>query len=114
MSVKPRSEKGFQAAVVQLARDHRWRVCEFRKVLVKRPNGSVYWATPFGADGKGFFDLVLCRAPRVVYAELKMPGNDLEPEQRLWADEVRACGGEVYAWWPDDWDEIVSVLSRGA
>tara|TARA_Y100000310_G_C19948111_1_gene475613 strand:- start:156 stop:494 length:339 start_codon:yes stop_codon:yes gene_type:complete len=60
---------------------------------------------------KGFPDLVLCRPPRLIWAELKMPGKKLTEAQELWAWALKESGQEVYAWWPKDMDRILEVLS---
>jgi len=68
------------------------------------------WRTPIQGD-KGFPDLVLARAPRVIIAELKDDRAQLSKEQKLWVERLSDCRGvEVYVWRPRDWAEIEVVL----
>ena len=62
----------------------------------------------------GFPDLVMVKAPRLIFTELKAPGKDLTPEQRVWKAELDWCDKpEVYGpWRPDDWDDITATLQR--
>lgn len=107
-SVSP--EAAFQSLVVDLAHAHGWRVVTFRRVLVRRPNGSAYWATPFGGDGPGFPDLLLVRGPDVIAAELKSKRGRLEPEQKVWRDALSRTPVRWYCWKLADWDAIKEAL----
>ena len=61
----------------------------------------------------GFPDLVLCRPPRVVFAELKTEKGKVSACQKLWLDNLRKCEGmDVFLWRPSDWDSIVEQLRR--
>ena len=59
------TEADLQQAVIECARTLGWMVAHFRPAL--RQSGR--WSTPVQADGKGFPDLVLARAGRVIFAE---------------------------------------------
>lgn len=65
-------------------------------------------------SAKGFLDLVLAkeppRAPRIIYAELKVGRRQATPEQQRWIAALHAAGQEVYVWRPDDFDLIVDIL----
>ena len=101
-------ERDFQRAVVELARITGWRVHHTRPALTRRGR----WLTPIQGD-TGFPDLVLCRPPRVIFAELKRTGGKPTPAQRGWLDALRQCAGvEVYLWTPADWSAIVETLQR--
>jgi hypothetical protein len=90
------TEKQFQAQVLDLARLLGWRVYH--------PWLSVRSAA-------GFPDLVLCRPPRLILAELKTARGRLSPAQEEWLAALRACPGvEVHVWRPMDWDAIIRVL----
>lgn len=102
------TEGEFQEAVITLAKLNGWMVAHFRPARTE--NG---WRTPMTGD-KGFPDLVLARAGRVVFAELKAHGKRLSKEQQDWAaalsgDNERA---EVYTWRPTDMETVRVLLSR--
>lgn len=111
------SEAAFQAAVVQLARLSRWRVAHFRKVRTVDHAGRPRWQTPVAADGAGFPDLVLARAGRLIFAELKAEDGSLDPEQRVWRERLEeiaiASAGLVSyrVWRPSDWTAIEEALT---
>ena len=101
-------ERDFQRAIVELARLCGWRVFHARPALTRAGE----WRTPIQGDA-GFPDLVLCRAGRVIFAELKREGGRLTPQQQGWLDALRQCAGvEVYLWTPADWDAIEAILTR--
>jgi hypothetical protein len=60
----------------------------------------------------GFPDLVLCRPPELVFAELKSATGRLTAEQSAWLELLRACGQRVFCWRPADWAEITATLAR--
>ena len=100
-------EKEFQRAVIDLARLTGWRVHHTRPALTRRGR----WLTPIQGDA-GFPDLVLVRAGRVIFAELKCNGARPTPQQQGWLDALSACAGvECYLWTPADWDAIVRMLT---
>lgn len=90
------TERAFQAQVIELARLCGWRV-HHQWSAVHSPAG---WP-----------DLVLCRPPRLVIAELKAEDGVLTPAQETWIALLRACPGvETFVWRPSDWDEISRTL----
>lgn len=99
------NEKQFTEQVIETMRRFGWLVSHFHPLQV-RPG---VWVTPVKADGKGFPDLVAVRE-RVLFAELKMPGRKLRPEQAVWRSKLAAAGAETHVWTPDDIDEIDRVL----
>lgn len=58
----------------------------------------------------GFPDLVLIRRPLVLWVELKSERGRLKPDQKVWLDDLRACGQVVYVWRPSDWPMVEKVL----
>jgi hypothetical protein len=59
----------------------------------------------------GFPDEVLCRPPRLVFAELKSEKGKLSAEQEAWLQDLRGVPGvECYVWRPSDMAEIAEVL----
>ena len=102
-------EKDFQRAVIDLARLTGWRVHHTRPALTQRGR----WLTPIQGDA-GFPDLVLCRPPRLILAELKRNGARPTPAQRGWLEALQACAGvECYLWTPADWNAVVRTLTEG-
>ena len=58
---------------------------------------------------RGFPDLVLVRE-RLLFAELKREGEDLEPDQVTWRDLLIAAGQAWYLWRPGDWATVKDIL----
>ncbi len=100
----PKSEDEFQTDVILFAQARGWRVAHFRKSRTKHG-----WRTAVSADGKGFFDLVFVRE-RIVWAELKMPGNRPSADQLAWLAALLKAGAEAYVWYPKDWVAIEDIL----
>jgi hypothetical protein len=102
------TEREFQRAVVELARLMGWRVHHTRPALTQRGR----WLTPIQGDA-GFPDLVLCRPPRLILAELKRVGGKPTVEQQAWLHALASCAGvECYLWTPADWDSVARTLKR--
>ncbi len=93
------TEAGFTKTVLQFAKLHGWKVHHGRPALTAKG-----WRTPVMGD-VGFPDIVLARAGRVLFAELKVGKNKPTHEQALW---LAACGGVV--WRPEMWDTISATL----
>lgn len=53
---------------------------------------------------------MLCRADRLLFAELKSERGRLSAAQREWREALGMAGVRVRVWRPSDWDEIVEVL----
>ena len=112
-------EAEFQANVVQLAKTTGW--------LIHHDRGD-YRQTIAG--DAGFPDLVMARAARVIFAELKSDEGNLTDTQIKWLTALSGSpwsGGttgflrpvvngagsiEFYVWRPPDIDLIAKVLSR--
>lgn len=91
----PETEQGFQDAVVHYATIRKWL-----SYHTLRSKGS----------NPGFPDLVLVRAERLVFIELKRQGRQRSPEQVEWATALAVAGQEVYCWEPIDWPTIERIL----
>ena len=90
------SEKEYQAQILELA-------CTLGWIYIHAYDSRR--STP------GFPDLVLARAPRVIFAEIKRDGLVLSLAQEVWGGELAQCPGvEYYVWRPSDWDSVVEVL----
>ena len=93
-----RTEEAFQQWVINAAVQLGWA----RELIYHTRNSR--------GSTAGFPDLVLCRPPRLIWAELKQPGRELIEAQELWAWALKESGQEVYAWWPADMDTILETL----
>ena len=101
-------EEDFRDAVVGWARHFGW---------------LVYWTWSSVHSPAGFPDLVLCRPPRLIIAELKTQ-KALPPkgDQKQWLDALQQCAAlgedvdlfmnplEVYLWRPFDEEIILGLL----
>jgi hypothetical protein len=91
------NEKAWQAEVVDTAVRLGWH--------------RLYHTFDSRRSTPGFPDLVLCRPPRLVFAELKSENGRVTREQWEWRDDLEACGAEFYLWRPSDRDEVDRVLA---
>lgn len=103
------SEEGFQQLIIEYAQKMGWMAAHFRSVRIQRADGSWYYATPAGADGEGFPDLVLSRE-RIIIAEIKKQKGRRSHAQLRWAYALARAKAEYYCWRPSDWEEIEKVL----
>lgn len=105
--VDPRriSERDFAKQVIDLAHLYGWKIAHFRPAMTKHG-----WRTPVQADGKGFFDLVMVRKYRLIFAELKSEKGKMSYEQIEWAHALRDSCGEVYDWRPSQFEAIQRIL----
>jgi hypothetical protein len=106
------TEAQFQAAVIDVARLHGWRVHHARPART-----AAGWRTPITGD-VGFPDLVLAHPRRgLIIAEIKTQTGRLSGDQEAWLialsaatrrqERVRVC-----LWRPSDWEAIVARLSE--
>jgi hypothetical protein len=94
----PETEEGFLQSVRALARTLGWQMYHTRDSRRSDPD---------------FPDLVLCRPPRLVIAELKVGRRQPTEGQLIWLLTLADCPPcEAYAWWPKDWPEIEACLKR--
>lgn len=89
------SERAWQTQVTELAHIHGWQT---------------YHTHRSDHSAEGWPDLVLCRPPRLIVAELKTAAGKLTEPQQIWLTLLDACDIEVYVWRPDDLDEVAAVL----
>ena len=90
------SEAQWQSEVLRYARRFGYR--------------SYHTRVSFGS-AKGFPDLVLCRPPRLIFAELKSDKGTVKPEQQAWLDDLAAAGQEAHVWRPRDVEAVVACLA---
>ena len=86
--------------MIELAELHRWWIYHVANV-----KGQLRSKT-----SKGFPDLVLARGRRLVFAELKLEGEEPTNDQEIWLNLLRLTSSEMYVWRPSDWREIEEVL----
>jgi hypothetical protein len=96
------NEREWQSAVVEFALLHGW---------------LYYHTLDSRGSAAGFPDLVLVRAGRLLFVELKTTQGKLTPAQSLWLDRLRdvattAGMPEVYLWRPADWPTVMETLKR--
>lgn len=100
------SEQALLEAVIELAHVRGWRCAHFRPARTERG-----WRTAVSADGAGWPDLLLCRGPRIVAAELKAMGGRFGAEQKAWLAALDTAGVETYVWRPSSWrDGTIEVI----
>lgn len=97
--MKAQTEAQFQTQVEQLAAFYGWDL--------------VYHTHDSRRSHKGWPDLVLCRPPEIIFAELKGAKTRVSPEQRAWLDALTACGLEAHLWRPGDFEALHERLARG-
>lgn len=127
--MKPWSEAAFQDQITNLADLYGWRWFHAPDNLPRTTRSgrrAVQRVRP------GFPDLVLVRAPELIFAEVKTQVGRVRPEQQEWLEALevvarrvaaltagsnaaadRAAHVEVYLWRPGDFDEIHARLARG-
>ena len=91
--------------VLDLADDFGWLAYHQRPALTSKG-----WRTAIQGDA-GFPDLVLVRAPRVLFVELKKDDGRTGPFQKKWLTALAECSSvEVYGWRPANLDAIGECL----
>ena len=97
MSDKPPTitEAQFTRQVVQLARTFQYAV--YHTFMSK-------WSE------KGFPDLCLAKAGRLIFAELKSEIGKVSQKQEEWLDVLKAAGAETYIWRPNQFEEVATIL----
>ncbi len=103
------SEKAWTQQVLEVARKTGWLAHHSLTSLMR----SGKWATAL-QGAPGLPDLVLVRAPRVLFIELKTQTGQLSEFQQRWLTELKACSGvESYVLRPGDGPRLVELLQRG-
>ena len=109
------TETAFTTELLKWAKVYHWRSFHVRN--------SGYGGNTFVQGDRGFPDLVLVRPPRLIFAELKVGKNKTTVDQQRWlidldlvaaqATEYNKIGIETYVWKPEQWSEILTILSKG-
>lgn len=99
-----------------VARAHSQSEAEFQQQvldLAQLGGWSAYHTHDSRRSQAGWPDLVLCRPPELIFAELKSETGKVSPEQQQWVDDLNACGQEAVIWRPSDLAPIIiQRLSR--
>jgi hypothetical protein len=87
---------------------------EFRRevrVYAEARGWRVHWEVDHRfKPSTGFPDLVLARAPEVLFRELKLDDTYLKATQDDWRRLLTAAGCDYDVWRPRDWDRIKQEL----
>jgi len=91
------TEKAFQSHVLALARMYQWRTFHVYDSRRSAP---------------GFPDLLLCKPPVLLLAELKTDHGRLTPAQSEWVSVLGQCTTiATHLWRPADLPRIVEILT---
>lgn len=97
------TELEFTREVIKWAQALGWQVAHFRPAQRKGQ-----WMTAMLGNA-GYPDLTLVR-DRVIFAELKLPGNRPSVAQQRWSIHLANAHAEQYLWHPADLPEIIKIL----
>jgi hypothetical protein len=61
-------------------------------------------------DLEGVPDVIAYRGPRLLFAELKVPGYTTTDVQAVHLEALDRTGAEVYLWYPADMDDAERIL----
>lgn len=103
------TEQQFTNELLKWAKAYGWKRFHTR-TSGRMSNGK---AIPTTQGDKGFPDLVLLRGKRLLFAELKVGKNKPSDEQLAWIaalDDIHTV--EVHLWRPEQWSQILVVLSK--
>lgn len=101
------SEAEFQSQVTHLAETLGW---DWMHVVT---TGKGRHFPIRGTIGPGWPDLVLIKAERLLFVELKRERQTLDPLQRQMMEKLVRTGAECYVWRPSDFAQLTEVLSNG-
>ncbi len=90
--------------------------------LFRRLGWLVYHTHNSRNSEPGMLDLILVKAPRIIFAEIKSQKGKLTksklnkhgrlmPGQEDWFEQLQGCPVESYIWRPSDWENIVKIAS---
>lgn len=94
------TENQLLEATLSLAKVYGWRTLHIRQARTEKG-----WRSPVQGDGKGFPDLLMCRADRMLAVELKGDTGHTTPEQEHWLYALDLAGAECWCWRPSDWHD---------
>lgn len=101
-----------KAPITLAAQPEKWLLAQVR-ALAKQHNWRVYHTFDSRKSERGFPDLVLCKPPRLILAELKREGERPTIEQQAWLDALATIPSIAsYVWYPMDLPHIADLLAE--
>lgn len=103
-------ERAFEREVIRYAESMGWLIHKDRATNAPRICKHCKKPLKIPRNDPGFPDLVMVRAGRVVWAELKSARGKPTKDQLCWLRALWAAGEECFVWKPEDWETIAQVL----
>jgi hypothetical protein len=103
------TEQQFTNELLRWLKVYQWRAFHVRN--------SGYGGNTYVQGDRGFVDILAVKGSRWIAAELKIGKagtkiGDPKPEQLQWLEALKRVGAETYIWRPENWSEILVVLSK--
>lgn len=80
------------------------------RAIAKRAGWRCYHTFSSKKSEAGWPDLVLCRAGRILFRELKTEEGQTTADQDSWLECLKDAGQDACVWRPSDWPAIVATL----
>lgn len=103
------SEAEWQQTLIELLQLKGYKVCEFRKARLIKGGVDTY-RTPFGADGKGFPDLIAVKGQTCLFIECKSEKGKLSLEQKDWIERLKLVTGISQVFRPSNYEWLKDHL----
>lgn len=103
------TEQTFTNELLKWLKVYQWRVFHVRN--------SGHAGNTYVQGERGFPDILAVRGTRWIAAELKVGKagtkvGEPKPEQFAWLQALERVGAETFVWRPEDWSQILVVLSK--
>lgn len=103
------TEAEFTDAVGHLLAGNGWKAIHLRPAWTEKA-GKKRMVTAVQGDGVGFPDWFAVRGARRIALELKVPPNKPTASQTAWLSALAVAGFETGVYYPEQWDELVTLL----